>query len=345
MSSRRPRAVTHSAWINAWTLQVACRALGVDLAVDVARRDLPLPRQPRDAAADWAMFTDERSLAAALAQPGAARHWPQHFPVALLDDKWAFAAWLAEDAGGPQGLPQWPLGTAAESLTWPVLLKARHSWRGERKLPRGEVCRSPAELTRALERLPSDERPWYFLQPWFGDGPMRLLSVAGFFDARSPQRHLAAVTNRLAHYGAGPSSSALLVTTDDSLGLVPLTERVLARLDYCGPYELEFVIVDDRVHVLELNPRFWMQHGLFLLVGNGLVRRYLGRDTAADHGQRLLPAGLLWADGFWLLRELARGRLGPWRRVLAARRAGRAVVCPTPAAALRALAWRMLGGR
>ena len=42
--SPAPLALTHSSWINAWTLHRACAALGVALQVDEAHRELPLPR-------------------------------------------------------------------------------------------------------------------------------------------------------------------------------------------------------------------------------------------------------------------------------------------------------------
>jgi len=333
--------VTHSAWINAWTLRRACAALGVDLRVVVGRRQMPLPRLPEGRAAEWLFFTEERSLAQALAAPvPAARHWPRTFPPALLDDKWAFAEWLAADPAGTRGLPQWPLAGSA-AARWPLLLKARHSWRGERKLPRGWVCRSAAELEAALARLPAAERGWYFLQQWFGDAPMRLLSVAGFFDAEDEDRCLACVTERLADYGAGPSSSALLVTIDDDLGLVERAAQMLRRLRYRGPYELEFVVAAGEVHVLELNPRFWMQHGLFLAAGNGLVKRYLGVETAADRACRLLPAGLQWVDGFWLFRRLLRGDFVSLRRVMERR----TVMCPHALMVMGATFWRLGGER
>lgn len=341
MSAGRPFAATQSSWINAWTLRRACAALGLDLRVQDERRTMPLPRLPAGAAAEWLFFTEERSLAQALASPPAgARFWPREFPAALLDDKWAFAAWLAEDRAGPQGLPQWPLAGAANAR-WPLLLKACHSWRGERKLPRGWVCRNAGELQAALARLPAAEHGWFFLQKWFGDASMRLVSVAGFFDAGDESRNLACVTERLADYGEGPSSSALLVTAADELGLVGSAEQVLRRLRYQGPYELEFIVAGGQAHVLELNPRFWMQHGLFLAAGNGLVKRYLGLESAADRAQRLLPPGLQWADGFWLLRRLLRADFGTLRRVCERR----TVVCPGPLATLGAALWRLGGQR
>lgn len=341
MSATRRFASTHSSWINAWTLRRACAALGLDLRVQDERRTMPLPRLPAGAIAQWLFFTEERSLAQALAQPLPGTHfWPRQFPVALLDDKWAFASWLAEDPSGPQGLQQQSLVDTANPR-WPVLLKARHSWRGDRKLPRGWVCRSAAELQSALARIPSIEHDWYFLQEWLGDLPMRLLSVAGFFDADDEERNLACVTERLAEYGAGPSSSALLITVRDELGLVGRAEHALRRLGYRGPFELEFVVAGDRARVLELNPRFWMQHGLFLAAGNGLVKRYLGAESAAERKLRLLPPGLQWADGFWLLRCLARGDFAPLRSAMARR----TMICPSPLATLGAALWRVGGER
>lgn len=342
MSAPGRLAVTYSAWINAWTLQRACTALGVTLKVDVGRREMPLPAVREGELADWQLFTEEAALSRALAGQLKGRFWPQQFPPGLLDDKWAFAEFLAADPAGPQGLPQWPLD-AAEQARWPLLLKGRHSWRGGRKIPRGWVCRNAAELAAQRQRMAAEglDDSWFFLQAWLGDAPLRLLSVAGFFDADDEGRNLACVTERLADYGEGPSSSALLATVADDLGLVERAAHVLRRLRYRGPYELEFIAAGDALHALELNPRFWMQHGLFLTHGNGVLKRYFGLDGKADHAQRLLPPGLAWADGFWALRRALRGDFAPWRRA----RALNAVLCPTPAAALRAIAWRVFGGR
>ncbi len=341
MSARQALAVTHSAWINAWTLGRACAPLGVALKVATGRREMPLPPLGAAERPDWQLFTEEASLARALAGELPGRFLPATFPPELLDDKWAFAEFLAADRGGPQGLPQWPLADAAQAA-WPLLLKGRHSWRGGRKLPRGWVCRDAAELAAQRERLAAEglQESWFFLQAWLGDAPLRLLSVAGFFDAEDESRHLACVTERLADYGEGPSSSALLATVADERGLVERAAQVLRRLRYRGPYELEFIAAGDRLFALELNPRFWMQHGLFLAHGNGLLKRYFGLDTAADRAQRLLPPGLAWADGFWLLRRALRGDFAPWRRA----RALNAVICPPPAVALRTVAWRAFGG-
>ena len=338
-------ALTHSSWINAWSLRRACAALGVDLRVADAARELPLPRLGATDAAQWLFFTEEASLRRALEGSESGRYLPERFPLDLLDDKWAFAEFLAIDATGPQGLVQWTLDDAA--ARFPVLLKCRHSWIQGRKLPRGWVCHDAAELAArragfAAEGLRED---WFFLQEWLGDAPLRLLSVGGFFDADDESRNLALVTERVADYGSGPSSSAMLVTVSDEAGLVQQAAQVLRRLGYRGPFEMEFIVTAGRCVTLELNPRFWMQHGLFVPAGNGLVKRYLGQDTPADRGPIAAPR-LLWADGVWLLRRLLSLDLRVFSlwRTWVWQRGYRPVVCPSLAFALRSALWRMLGG-
>lgn len=339
-------ALTHSSWINAWTLQRACAALGVDLRVPAGPRELPLATLGADEQPEWLFFTEEASLRSALQGEEVGRFLPERFPAELLDDKWAFAEFLAEDEGGPQALTHWPLAQAAQAR-FPLLLKARHSWAEGRKLPRGWVCRSADELAAQRARLAGEglREDWFFLQQWLGDAPLQLLSVGGFFDAADEARNLAVVTERIADYGEGPSSSAMLVTVPDTLALAARAAQVLRRLHYRGPYELEFIVSGTRVLALELNPRFWMQHGLFLAAGNGLVKRYMGRETAADRTERP-PEKLVWVDGSWLLRRAWRldGRVWRLWREWTGRRGYRAVVCPTLGAVLRAGLWRALGG-
>lgn len=326
-------ALTGSAWINAWTLGRACALERLRLCVPAGTPGFPLPALPAGQAVAWRLFTEEAALRAALAGEGEGRFLPERFPTELLDDKWAFAEFLAQ-AGSMAALPQWSLATAADGThgSFPLLLKARHSWRGRTRLPRGWVCRDAAELQARLAALDAEgwRREDFFLQAWWGDRPHRVLSVGGFFDADDEARNLALLTDRVATYGGGPNSSAMLVTAPDVHGLLPAAEDVLRRLRYRGPYELEFIECGGELAVIELNPRFWMQHGLFLALGNGLVRRYLGRETALEREAPHPGARLAWIDGTWLLRGALRGDLNvlrPWWQ-WCVRRRYRAVVCP-----------------
>lgn len=301
---------------------------------------MPLPLRRAEDRVAWHFFTEERSLRRALTGELEGRFLPVSFPLTLLDDKWAFAVWLASESTGPQGLAQWRLEDA-DKAAFPVLLKSRHSWVGQRKIPRGWVCANPEVLEQRLRQVVmlGLEPAWFFLQQWLGDVPMRLVSVAGFFDADDASRHLTCVTERLASYGDAPSSSALLVTVNDDWGLIAAAHRVLERLAYRGPYEMEFVLQGNEALILELNPRFWMQHGLFTVSGNGLVLRYLGLDEQADRQPLVLPAGIQWVDGFWALRRILSGDLALLRSL----RAGPSVICPEPSEVLKTLIWRAFG--
>lgn len=349
----RPRvALTHSAWINAWTLQQACAPLGVGLRLAGPAEGFPIPLLAAGERPDWVCFTEEASLAQALRAPPAAAFLPTQFPAELLDDKWAFAEFVATVPGAPPPLRQWPLDGPVPHAAFPVILKARRSWKGALKLPRGWVCADSAALQARRNTLANEgfEAADFFVQEWLGSQPHRVLSVCGFFDAEQPARNLMLLTERVMAYGDGPASSAAVASVPDTEGLIASAGAVLAQLGFRGAFELEFLGVPGRTCVIELNPRFWMQHGLFLALDNSLVKRYLGQDTEADHRREAAAparaARLLWMDGVWLLRRLLRAdprllRL-VWHWVL--RLGHRPVLCPRPGYLVR-LALRRAWGR
>jgi hypothetical protein len=107
-------------------------------------------------------------------------------------------------------------------------------------------------------------------------------------------------------YSAGASSSAVVATVSDPGGLVERTRSILDRLDFTGPFELEFLEHEGWHYVIELNPRLWLQHGIFTPYGNGLIKRCLDADSEADWSEEELPRNALWVDSHWLLtRALA----------------------------------------
>lgn len=72
-------------------------------------------------------------------------------------------------------------------------------------------------------------------------------------------------------------------------GVQEQAQAILAAMEYDGPFELEFVF-DERAgefKVTELNPRFWLQHGLIEAVsGCALVGSYLGRGPLPADAQK-----------------------------------------------------------
>lgn len=305
----RQWGLTFSSRANAHALHRAALLEGVLVCTADRSPLLPIPSTPDKTAADWLFFTEEASLGRALRGELSGEFLPIRFPTELLDDKWELANWLRSESGLTEGLRQWPLGS--EDAPYPYLVKARRSWLGARKLPRGWICRNPESRRRAVDRI--DElgldRSLFFVQEWLGDTASRLVSVCGFHDAGSAHRRLIAVVERIESSEPGLSCSAVVATVEDAWGLRERAWAILDRLSFTGPYEMEFLVFGSRVLVLELNPRFWLQHSMFIPYGNGLIRRYLGIDGEADWRRNRVD-GVLWVDGLHLSRSLLRLRLG-----------------------------------
>ena len=74
---------------------------------------------------------------------------------------------------------------------------------------------------------------------------------------------------------------------------------------------MKFIMRSGVHEILELNPRFWLQHGYFLKHGNGLVKRYLDLESSGSEDD--VPLGEIWVDSFWFVKRIVRGDLSPLR--------------------------------
>lgn len=300
-------ALTFSSYTNAYALYLGSKELGVDFYTTDKNRTFPIPY--KDAVeADFLAFTEEASLKNALDGRVVGSFSPQDFPLAMLDDKWALVEWLADYPNLIQGIKQWHVSDY-ESATFPCLLKAKHSWQGSTKLPRGWICRSASELEEYLLEAKKfeDWQDVFFIQEWLGDKKCKVISVCGFHDHTEPQRNLSVIAKRIASHNEGLSCSAAVETVADSWGLVQKNTAILDTLEFTGPYEMEFLLADGEFRVLELNPRFWMQHAIFLKHGNGLIKRYYDLDTESDWADSFIPH-TVWIDTVHLLTSLVRLR-------------------------------------
>lgn len=296
------KAFTFSSSVNAYTLYAGAKRLGIRLMTTDTRPTFPIPASDSIDPADWLFFTEEAALARALRGELLGRFLPERFPMHLLDDKWALSAWLSAMPQLTSGLRQWDMAERGD-VDFPCLVKAKHSWRESVKLPRGWICRSSGDMDDCLRKIGEQglSPDVFFFQEWLGDLDCRVISVCGFHDHRDHNRNLVAVVERIAAHTKGLSCSAAVTTIPDAWDLRGRAAAVLDALEYTGPYELEFLVTGDRVAVLELNPRFWMQHAIFLVKGNGLMKRCLGLETEADRGQRVVE-DIVWIDGLHLVK-------------------------------------------
>ena len=200
------------------------------------------------------------------------------------------------------------------------------------------MCRSPDDEAAAFQAIARNG--WleseFFSQRWLGEGH-EVFSVCGFFDATEPRRNLLMTTVKVHQYTSVLSSGSVVASVDDPAELVPRAVRILSDLGYCGPFELKFVRHADTFLVIELNPRFWLQHGIFLGAGNGVMKRYLGVESSSDwhaNAQRRL----LSADSLWLLKRFLHLDLAAVRTLAQYSRRGYAIVLlPGPGAFPRVL--------
>jgi hypothetical protein len=308
--AHRP-AWVFSSYVNAWSLRAALTQLGRSLHVCAPDGLLRGgARQPEHG--DTLFFTEEASLAEFLPKAALFHFLPRHLPEDVLDDKPGLTR-LAVKLGLPV-VTSLDLDVALRknAVPFPFLLKSAGSWRNGRNLPRGWVCPDRAALDRALDEIAAAgfARSDFFAQEWLGETAPND-SVCGFFDARHPARNLMVVAKRRLNDRPSLACSAVVEVVGDPGGLTACAERLLREIDFTGPFELEFVRdAAGQFRLLELNPRFWLQHGMFLPFGNGVVRRYLELDQPAAPVEAI-PPGTTWVNGVWLAQQIFRGR---WRQ-------------------------------
>jgi hypothetical protein len=307
MQNSKEKYITFTSFANAYALKKGL--LDLDISLCCAEKNPLFPIEKFEGnfeKNDWLFFTEESSLEKALNGYINGEYLPKFFKSNLLDDKWVLASWLSKNNLLIQGLNQWRLDQL-DIVSFPCLLKSKRSWQGEIKLPRGWVCQTRHEAEDRLKGIEKFEN-WkniFFFQEWLGHQDCRVVSVCGFHDAKDSSRSLTAIVERIASHTTGLSCSAAVQTIHDDWNLQVKNAEILDALSFTGPYEMEYLIVGERAVVLELNPRFWMQHAIFVIRGNGLIKRYLGRETEKDKKNNHVD-DVVWVDSIHLLISIAR---------------------------------------
>ncbi|MCD4832132.1 MAG: hypothetical protein K8R02_10090 [Anaerohalosphaeraceae bacterium] len=107
------------------------------------------------------------------------------------------------------------------------------------------------------------------------------IAIGGWFDLEN--RHLYCLRKRFQH-PLGVGSGDVCERINPPEGIMESAVAILTELRYGGPLELEFVfdINSNEYKVIEMNPRFWMQHGLLEVIsGRALLSRYIGKEPLA----------------------------------------------------------------
>ncbi len=107
------------------------------------------------------------------------------------------------------------------------------------------------------------------------------VSICGWY---GPDKQHLYCTRKVLQWPPSTGGGDLVERLDPPDGLMEQAKAILDALAYDGPFELEFVFDEkaEAYKVIELNPRFWLQHGLIeALSGCALVSACVGQNPLA----------------------------------------------------------------
>ena len=314
--------ISFSSWINAWSIDQGLRKLeGRKLRVTQTGGLIQeITTEPQEG--DTLFFTDEASMRKYVGSKKFLSE-PQELPRGVFDDKLVFAEYVEEL--GIQTILYQKIQEETQ-LSFPILVKARHSWKDGKHVHRGWVGKSKEDLPKIYSEIERKgfQKEDYFYQEWV-EGILKEdnYSVCGYWDAKANNRNLIAVVQRMSSYNSGQSCSSCIAVIPDPGELIEKTQLILNSLEYRGPFEMEFLKTETGFLVLEFNARFWYQNAIFIQHENGLIKRYLGIEEDQKEEGLVIDKGT-WVDGIWLLRSLLKLQFKVLKQIKHAKRLGRA---------------------
>lgn len=245
-------------------------------------------------------------------------------------DRYAFYRFIGqrEIANVPRTIP----GDADPWSVFPdgFCMRLKRSWRGFVRLRGVRLITNHRQWDKAIHsyrRYGYSEDEWCY-QEILSVSARHNVSVCGWHDG--PQQTYVA-TRKVLQHPARSGNADVCARMESPAGLMEITRRLLDALDYAGPFELEFLLDTNtgEYKIIELNPRFWLQHGLVgALSGQEVVRRYAGLPSAPEAPGR---SPTYWINTVYAMFRVLRGDLRVLRYL-----GGSATVCaPSPGLALR----------
>jgi hypothetical protein len=190
------------------------------------------------------------------------------------------------------------------------IIRMKRSWVGSEKLPRLSIVHGENELEK-IEKVYESHgytRDMWCYQELLSISDKHNVSVCGWHDQGYQQY---AVTRKVVQHPPKTGNGDVVEIMKDFPEELPdVTKRILDSLHYAGPFEMEFVfdLNSNTYKVIELNPRYWMQHGLVEeLTDYALIRRNIGEE-----GLKVIPAEELphryWVNTNQALFRLLKGQ-------------------------------------
>jgi len=171
-----------------------------------------------------------------------------------------------------------------DNIDFPVVIKFKNSFiEGKRTLP-VKIVNNKNDYHQYLKKIHnkgfSDSD--IMIQEKLSSKPKDNISIVGWFDNTSP---VFFQTRKIIQHPKKGGTGDLIELMELNEDLKKKTIYILNKVNYIGPFEIEFIkeMHRDNYKLLEMNPRFWMQHGLAgINSGNLLIQKYLGINNKYD---------------------------------------------------------------
>lgn len=195
----------------------------------------------------------------------------------LILDKRKFLGNLKENSDVP--VPTSYSLKHVESIKFPVFVKPKSSFMGDKKTSLEKaVIKTSSELENYLqtaEKLGASKND-VEIQELLSTQTCDNISISGWYDKEFYQFYQ---TQKILQHPPKRGNGDVVKLMKLNTIFEKQVLEVMKILDYQGPFEAEFVkeAWGNEYKLIEINPRFWMQHGLIeQLSGHLLVARYIG---------------------------------------------------------------------
>lgn len=166
-----------------------------------------------------------------------------------------------------------------EQIQFPIFLKPKSSFIGDQRNPIKKAdVKDKSGLIKYIQHvkkleISTDEIE---IQELLSTATKDNISVSGWYEKGFHQFYQ---TQKILQHPPKRGNGDVVKLMELNPILEKRTLKVLQLLDYHGPFEAEFVkeAKGSQYKLIEINPRFWMQHGLIEQIsGHLLVARYCG---------------------------------------------------------------------